>query len=292
MKKVLIAAAVLLVIGVLLDYSIGLVFQTNVPAGLSLQIAEWRDYNVSDSYEVSVFPDNLVIDAAPAPGQRTPTRYEHKGRWLHRAFYCDSPQDSSTMVLVAREIPNEDLEVDISYFVPTSHSKLYCAKVFRGNLDDYHPYPTTQDPAYQGKPVSYPPPKGLIRVGMVEADLASLPWNASVIESHEDIYPYDRENAPYLENIENADSYPPQVYHYHSDDPHLSELLVTVYHGHVTDVSGGREDTDDTPWLVPPPPPPQPPAPDTIPKSEADDAKPSWALWLFDLLFTKPTHSD
>jgi hypothetical protein len=282
----------LIVLGVLLGcFTIAVFLVLFLPAGIragapgtSYMIATWRDYDDADlkGLDVSVGTNDIVIDVPATPVYK---QIMEKGHWNLHAFYCDSHVDSPPEVEVARELKNEDLEVDINRYLPSHAGKIICVKVAR-IIDIERPlYPEN----VPGQKVSYPPPKGLIRVGMLQWDLEMLPWRADHIESAPIVINVD--TSTLSDGKRNQNFFPSedagnddndelsQVYTYHSDRADAPKLLVTVYHGRVTEVTGGAEETSDVPYQLPPSPSPATESP--------DDAQRSWAAWWFDLLFKK-----
>jgi hypothetical protein len=275
----------LIIIGVLIGCAFVAAWLTLHPPGATYandpsvphMIASWRDYEHDDLYgvEINVGTDRMDIDLS-VPG--VAKRIEVKGRWHMHAFYVDSHVDNPPEIMVAEQLKNEDLEVDIGRFVPTHPAKIVCVKTMR-LVDQRPPYPVND-----GKTkVAYPPPKGLIRVGMLKCDLETLPWQADRIESEPEP---DRGPPPggFFTGVPGVPREKPheqpQLYTFHSDRPDATNLLVTVDKGRVTEVNGGAEETSDIPYQLPPPTPPadQTPAP--------EKAR-SWGEWLFDLVFTK-----
>ena len=236
------------------------------PRGYSVgMVATWQDYDDGLS-PVTVTRSHLSF-------------YEHQklrqaaGHWTDKTFFAASLDDRPGEIMVARELPNEDLRIDMSAFDPGDHRQLTCVMLMRGT-EIAHPYPVGKP----GEKVSYPPPKGLIREGMLEADLEALPWQ-----------PYTREEPDYVAmESSNRGSYHgssvfnnwPSVWKYKSNDPNLPELQVTVEKGRVTHVIGGAEGTPGPSYI-----------PDTNSPGDgagASSASPddrSWGRWLFDLLF-------
>jgi hypothetical protein len=251
-----------------------------IPSGVPYMIATWQDFEDPGirGLEVQVGTDEIVVQVPASPRFKSITQ---KGHWNLHAFYVDSNVDSPPEVMVAHELKNEDLEVDIGHFLPGHPGKIVCVKTFR-IFDDRPPYPVK----VPGQTVAYPPPKGLIRVGMLQCDLELLPWNADKIEIGE-----ADSDVPPPESAGNGRIFVgpppspgdmgegPRVYTYHSDRSDAPKLLVTVYHGRVTEVTGGAEETSDIPYQLPAP---SPPAAETPPPPDR-----TWAAWLFNLIFTK-----
>jgi hypothetical protein len=234
-------------------------------SGRPYMIATWRDYGDpgADGVEVTVGTDQILVDVPAMPQFR---RFTEKGRWSGHTFYCDSHLDAPPEIAVARELPNEDLEVDIGHFLPDQTGTITCVKVMRIDDDDERPpYPVNEP----GQTVSYPPPKGLIHPGTLECDLQMLPWHADsivaapiVVEVNTTVLSDGTPGKSYFPPFGEAhDPRPPETYIYHSDRPGLPKLLVTVYHGRVTKVTGGAEESDDFPYQFPNHPQPPPASP-------------------------------
>ncbi len=288
MKNCLIVLSVLFgcfVVAVFLQFELNLGSGRGFPGGLSYVVAEWRDYDDPGliGLQVIISSDQITIDVPPAKSGAF-KRTTEKGRWSSHNFYCDSHLDAPAAVVVASELKNEDLELDAGRFFSNHSGKITLVKISRG-LKDYHPL----FPVYAaGQTVSYPPPKGLIRPGMLECDLQTLPWRADDIESMTTpaVVDFNRlsdgsQNKNFLgnQNDPGDEPEPGQVYRFHTDRADLPPLLVTVYHGRVVQVVGGAEETADIPFTLPPP-----RAPEEAP---AQGGKTSWAAWWFDLIFRK-----
>ena len=211
-------------------------------------IGQWRDFSQED-FEVQIV-HNESSGETISISKSHKVVFEKKGHWTNNTFYCASPTSPSDEVEVARELMDESLEVNMEFFDPYQYLKAICTKTQRGYKEP-HPYPVTEP----GKVVAYPPPKGLIKPGMLQADLDYLPWGPDKTE------------------MINSGS----IYCYHSDNPNLPELRVTVINGKVTDVVGGAEDTAGPSYSPPP---------DTTTTTE-DNSNRSWTMWLFDLIFKK-----
>jgi hypothetical protein len=216
-------------------------------------VGTWQDYDDSslEGLHVTIAPNQITVDYRNGAQFK---RVTEKGRWTWHCFYVDSHLDAPPEVVVARELKNEDLEVNLSHFLPGQPDKVTLVMILRGGAQ-FDPYPVYKN----GLVVSYPPPKGLIRPGMLEWDLQNLPWHSDRIEMQED-----------------SSS---EVYTYHSDRPDATQLLVTVVKGRVVQVTGGAEDTADEPYRFP-----DAPAEDTPAEDHKDR---SWGEWLFDLIFKK-----
>lgn len=270
---------------VFLLFAINTNFGRGFPGGMSLTMGEWRDYNDPGiiGLEVVLAPDEIIVDI---PTTHIFKQVTEKGHWNLHGFYCDSHVDSPPEVEVAHELANEDLVVDIGRFVPGHPGKVTLVKVMRGAKGEPSLYPVYEP----GQTVTYPPPKGMIREGMLECDLETLPWRADRIDVQSDEVHVDMTRlsdgspnrnyfADETNSIGNIDENA-KIYSFHSDRDGVPKLLVTVYHGRVTEVTGGAEETADIPWQLPAPAAPADVAP-------ARTASRTWGEWLFDLVFTK-----
>jgi hypothetical protein len=234
------------------------------PRSHPYMIATWRDFGDPglDGVEVTVGTDRMTVDVPAAPQFH---RFTEKGRWSGHTFYCDSHLDAPPEIAIARELPNEDLEVDIGHFLPNHTGTITCVKMMR-IIDDERPsYPQNAP----GQTITYPPPKGLIHPGMLECDLQDLPWRTDsivyapkVFVSNITVLSDGSQNKSYFPPYtEPQDPNPPATYTYHSDRAGCPSLIVTVQHGRVTSVTGGAEESDDVPYRLPPRPPPTPAGP-------------------------------
>lgn len=195
-----------------------LVTQTGSP-----EIAQWRDFD-QRVFIVTVMPTKLTIRT----DQDTLAK---DGVWQSYLFSTGSARKGRT--IVAEELPDESLEVHMAAVHPRDHRIFVCTKIYRG-LNDRQLYP----PSSQFGAITYPPPKGLFQVGMLEADIPHLPWVPKQEATHGCDDPPDI-------------SFGPTTYRFRSDNAQLPELLVTAYHGKVIDVSGGAEDTDGPDYVIP-----------------------------------------
>lgn len=253
---------------------------TNFGRGFkSEMVATWIDYDDPGRthLEVSIGPNVIFL---VVPFKQSFKRIQTSGHWNMHAFYCDSHLDAPAEMVVARELKNEDLELDLGYFMPSRPGKILCVKTSRFNGP--YPYPTY----VSGQHVSYPPPKGLIRPGMLKCDLEMLPWRADRIELTPTVVQVDtstlsdgKENRSYFSssNVHDGED-ASAVYTYHSERSDVPKLLVTVYHGKVVQVVGGAEDTTDIPYTLPT----APLRSDLLPQDS-----PSFAGGLFDWFFKK-----
>jgi hypothetical protein len=283
MKNCLIVIAVLFgcfVIAVILFFGLNTNWGRGFAGGEALMVGQWTNYDDPSlmGLEVTIIPNEIVIFALNQKTMKMES-YKETGRWRSHAFYCDSHTDSPAEVQVASELPNEDLQLNLKYFSPSLPDQALCV-LKRRNPTVYHPYPVYAP----GQTVTYPPPKGLIRPGMLECDLQTLPWRPDHVQLPDSVVdarpPQTLSDGTQIPQPPDPLDNPPQntVYTYHSDRADAPQLLVTVYHGRVIQVDGGAEETGDIPYAQPPPP--------NSSETPKDDNS-SWAGWLFDLLFSK-----
>jgi len=282
MKNCLIVFAVLFgcfIVALVLVIGFGTNWGRGFAGGDSLMVGLWTYYDdpALEGMQIVLLPDQIIVFV---PDQTTTMkRYARKGRWNSHGFYVDSHTDSPKEIMIANELPNEDLEVNLKYFSPTLPEKAVCV-LMRRNPTTYHPYPV----ATFGQTVTYPPPKGLIRRGMLECDLRTLPWRPDNVQLPDIVVNARTQtlsDGTVVPVPPDALDNPPQnaVYTYHSDRGDAPKLLVTVYHGRVIGVAGGAEDTADIPYRPPPPP--------SDPAGSPGTDNSTWVGWLFNLLFSK-----
>jgi len=191
------------------------------------------------------------------------------GTWSHHTFYPEGQAGDATAV-IAQILPNEDLLMDLSKFDPPM--PLMVTAVRSGRVPGaFHPYPVGN----AGSRPAYPPPKGLIKPGMLECDLAELPWQPYVKDEPPITDPWHpNDHSAFGTDIVNGW---PRTWRYKSDDPQLPELRVLVEKGHVTQVSGGAEETDAIDYATP-----------SAPQDGDDnDSARTWLQWLIGLFLGK-----
>jgi len=218
---------------------------------LVYSMGDWKNFQRTGGFNVSINDHAIDIQAGTK-------QYHKEGRWANDTFYAKSGFFDSE-VAVAHAPDDHSLEVQMKYFDPSDTSTVTCTKIRRG-YSEAHPYPTRET---RGLVVTYPPPKGLIRPGMLEADLQTLPWESPEIE---------------VAGENSSDSV--EIYSYRSDNPKLPVLKVTVVNGIVKEVIGGAENEPGPGWgetLASP----------VAASAAADGKDTSWVGWLFDLFFKK-----
>jgi hypothetical protein len=168
-----------------------------------------------------------------SPGQGT---VGTEGHWRDDAFWC-AARDGSGEYAAAKVLPDDQLELHLEAFYPNNKEVLTLYKKEGSDAEKQmiaKKYPL---------PLEYPPPKGTFTAGMTEYQLQSLPWKPTIstLMNQDDINK-ERDEA-YLNG--GASSQVIRVvgvlYTYHSDNPNLTDLKVTVKDHHVSEVSGGNE---------------------------------------------------
>jgi hypothetical protein len=139
-----------------------------------------------------------------------------QGQWRDNGFWCQKA-DGSGEVEMAKIVSPEEIEVHVSAFDPRSQEVAVLYKL-RGSDAEMQELAARYPP-----PITYPPPVGIIKFGMTEYVLRNLPWKPDQISPTGD-EPYSRGT----------------LYTYHSDNPKLDELKVTVKSHHVVQVQGGN----------------------------------------------------
>ncbi len=249
-------------------------------SGANYIAGTWRDYDDGPMHglQVTISPVSIILDV---PTDNQPRRITEKGHWTLHSFYVDSNLDVPPEVIVASELKNEDLEINLGHFVPGQPDKVTLVMVVRG-FQTFNPYPVNK----AGLVVNYPPPKGLIRPGMLEWDLQMLPWHAdrvdlapSVFNAYVDQLSDGKTNKEIYGHSGDHHGDSSEIYTYHRDHPDATALLGTVDKGRVIKVTGGAEETADAPYRFP--------TASNEGTSSEDHRGRSWAEWLFDLIFTK-----
>ncbi len=159
--------------------------------------------------EAGVYPTHMEFSEGRGT-VRVDGRWHDDGFWIPKA-------DGSGDVEIAKLKSPEELEVHIAAFDPKIDEVNVLYKQ-RGNdaemkaIADRYPLPLT-----------YPPPSGVIKFWMTEYDLKSLPWKSD----HTEIYIEDA----YSRSVK---------FTYHSDNPKIEPLIVTVKNHRVAKIEGGN----------------------------------------------------
>jgi hypothetical protein len=140
-----------------------------------------------------------------------------QGQWREDGFWCQKA-DGSGEVEVAKLVSPEEIELHISAFDPLNQEVdvLYKERGSDAEMESVA--------ARYPQPITYPPPAGVVKFGMTEYQLKSLPWKADQI-------------APTYDDSYSRGT----IYTYHSDNPSLEELKVTVKNRRVVLIKGGNE---------------------------------------------------
>jgi hypothetical protein len=137
------------------------------------------------------------------------------GYWKDDTFWCPNASGGGDYE-AAKVLPDDELTLQAKAFVPGSDETVMCYKTEPGAAEERHL--AQENPG----PVTYPPPKGAITVGMTEYKLNTLPWKPTQVSQDND------------DNM-------PEVYQFPSNDPNKSPLTVSVQNHHVISVNGGNE---------------------------------------------------
>ena len=214
-------------------------------------IGYWKNFDEPGYFFVTISPGKInLLDEKH--------RLNLNGRWFQNAFYS-SPSPGQPEKIIARQLMNEDLELQMSAFYPRDSRVLICVKYMR-NPNEHYPLPINQG----DEVMDYPPPKNMLHPGVLEADLKTLPWHAYQITSN------------YTSGKSGARGNP-EIYHYKSDHPDVPELKVSVEEGRVTMVSGGYEDSNAAAYVPPSP-------PKEVEKLPDEPKEKSWLHRLYDVL--------
>ena len=148
------------------------------------------------------------------PGQGT---YGTQGQWRSDGFWCMA-KDGSGEFEAAKLLNAEEIELHLAAFY-SGNAEILTLYKQRGGDDEMKALA-----AKYPQPVSYPPPQGVISVGMTEYQLTTLPWKPDKL-------------MPSLGDDKADDA---TIYNYHSDNPSLMELRVTVRNHRVIGIGGGN----------------------------------------------------
>jgi hypothetical protein len=161
------------------------------------------------------------------PGNGT---YGVEGAWRDGGFWCPA-QDGSGEIEAVQVVGPEEIEFRPAAFLPGSTDILRLYKE-KGSDEETAEIQQTISAKYP-PPLSYPPPQGAIVEGMTEYQLRMLPWKADQMIASGNSQRWNEE-----EIVTKDDD--ATIYCYHSDDPQLLELRVTVKNHKVISVEGGR----------------------------------------------------
>src|ERR1700735_5529492 len=100
------------------------------------------------------------------PGQGT---LGTEGQWRDGGFWCEA-KDGSGEIQAVRVLDPENVELKLAAFYPGNKSTLQLYKEQGTDAE------TKALAAKYTQPIAYPPPAGIIAVGMTEFQMRSLPW--------------------------------------------------------------------------------------------------------------------
>ncbi len=173
---------------------------------------------------LTVYPDH--IDYMPGSGT-----YYAGGEWRGDGFWCQAKDGSGEIEAVKVTAP-EFVDVRLGAFLPGSSEVVTLYKE-KGSPAEMKALAEK----FPG-PITYPPPAGVITVGLTEFQLRALPWQpgqtlrADTQSDLDAVWGVQDRGASKDEDAE--------ILCYHSDDPRLVELRVTVRRHKVVAVSGGN----------------------------------------------------
>lgn len=163
-----------------------------------------------------------------SPGQG---RWGTQGKWRGDGFWCEV-KDGSGEIETVKIISDDAIELHLAAFYPGNSEVLTLYKV-RGNDKEMQALATKYP-----QNITYPPPQGVISVGMTEYQLTTLPWKADqVMPVPDDPSKFDPNSTGFRHSDKADDA---TIYSYRSDNPSLIELKVTVKNHKVIAVSGGN----------------------------------------------------
>jgi len=171
---------------------------------------EGEFHNRLVDYDVDIYPTHLDYF-----GNTVRTKLE--GHWRNNGFWYAKP-DGSGEVEVCHLNDPLNLNLHLSAFNSGEQGDVVLYKE-RGTDDEmkalHDKYPQN---------VTYPPPAGVIKYGMSQYELENLPWQSNREEVNQDEPEVTRG----------------RIWVYRSDDPHVSELRVTLKNHRVVRIEGGN----------------------------------------------------
>jgi hypothetical protein len=165
--------------------------------------------------QVMIYPDHLVFQ-----GDRGEVKLD--GQWRNDGFLYSKPDGSGEVEVCHLKDPlNLELHLDAFNSAERGDTVLYKEQ---GSEEEMQ---AIKD-RYPG-PITYPPPADVFKFWMSEYELTHLPWRADRIESWGSDPAYSRS----------------KIYDFHSDNPQVPQLQVTVKNHRVIKVSSGTSDPLD-----------------------------------------------
>lgn len=182
----------------------------------SERIGAWG-FDSSETGEADEKPVLLSLNVYPneADYSEGSGSYTKAGKWHNGGFWIEN-DDGSGETEIARLIDPLDIEVHVHAFIP-SRSDMPVLYKQVGSAAEVQAVA-----AKYPSPLTYPPAKGVITYDMTEYDLNMLPWKPD-----------------YLSAVGEQSYSRGTLYHFHSDDPKIPPLEVTLMNRHVVKVSGG-----------------------------------------------------
>jgi hypothetical protein len=158
--------------------------------------------------------------------------YGTQGEWRDGGFWCPAKDDSGEIEAVKIVAP-EEVELRLAAFI-TGNTKVLRLYKEKGSDDETAELQRTMAAKYP-PPLTYPPPQGVITEGMTEYQLSTLPWKADQVLPAGNAEKDPDNNEDIVTREDDA-----TIYCYHSDNPQLAELRVTVKNHKVIAVQGGN----------------------------------------------------
>jgi hypothetical protein len=158
--------------------------------------------------------------------------YGTQGEWRDGGFWCPA-KDGSGEIEAVKVVAPEEIEFRPAAFLPGNTDVLRFYKE-KGSDEETADIQWTMAAKYP-PPLTYPPPQGAITEGMTEYQLSTLPWKADKVFGSGNAEKSADDGEDIVTKGDDA-----AIYCYHSDNPQLVELRVTVKNHKVIAVEGGN----------------------------------------------------
>jgi hypothetical protein len=156
--------------------------------------------------------------------------YGTQGEWRDGGFWCPA-KDGTGQIEAVKVVGPEEIDFRPAAFL-TGNTEVLGLYKEKGSDEETAAIRRIMAAKYP-PPISYPPPQGVIAEGMTEYQLSTLPWKADQVLASGDAEVIEGE--PVVTKEDDA-----TIYCYHSDNPQLVELRVTVKNHKVIAVEGGN----------------------------------------------------
>ena len=161
-------------------------------------------------WQVTIYPHRLEYSSGSGS-------HAKEGEWRNGGFWCAASGGSGDVEAV-KMLDEENVELHMSTLDPGNETVLKLYKTMGSEAE------AQAIKARYPEPIRYPPPDGVIRVGMTEYQLRSLPWKIEEVETVG--------QARYERGTDCI---------YHSDDPHIEKLHVLLKNHRVTAVRNSND---------------------------------------------------